>query len=92
MSFGVMAGCASCKIATSQIFINNKKERICAECIQKEHDKAVANIERSFDEMFKLKQQNDMLISALDAVQKIDWSSIIRSHLAQIIENKDETK
>lgn len=37
--FGVAANCVNCKILSSQIFLNEKEERICATCMQKEYNK-----------------------------------------------------
>ena len=83
MSYGVAMNCAGCKSLIAKVFHNAKKERICPDCLQKDYDTMMANLERSFDEMFKLKQENDMLMSALDAVQKIEWNSVIRSQFAK---------
>ncbi len=69
MSFGVAANCVMCKVLGSQVFLNAKKERICAACIQKEYDNAVINVEKSFDGMFKLDQQIKALEEKLAAFE-----------------------
>jgi hypothetical protein len=43
--FGVAANCTICKVLASQVFFNAKKERICADCIQKEHDAICTSLE-----------------------------------------------
>lgn len=59
--FGVAANCVSCKVLASQVFYNNAKERVCADCIQKEHDRAQENLKRAFDELYNSIQKNKQL-------------------------------
>lgn len=87
MGFGVAVSCCICKFVGSQIFFNAKKERICAECIQKEHDNAIDNVQRAFDEMYKMKQLNDELKIKIEAVNNIDWSiKVLDEHLDRLKE------
>lgn len=36
--FGPAENCINCKLLSSEIFFNSKKERICSVCLQKEHN------------------------------------------------------
>ena len=69
--FGVAANCVICKVLASQIFLNNKKERICADCIQKEYDHSCDNLKRAFDELYNSIEKNKELeqrITLYDAI------------------------
>lgn len=59
--YGVAANCVLCKVLASQVFYNNKKERVCSDCIQGEYDRAQENLKRAFDELYNSIQKNKQL-------------------------------
>jgi len=59
--YGIAANCVNCKILASQVFYNSKKERVCSDCIQGEHDKAQENLKRAFDELYNSLQKGKQL-------------------------------
>lgn len=69
--FGVAANCTICKVLASQVFFNAKKERICADCIQKEHDTACTSLEEISSTLNEALQKNKVLelkVTEYDAV------------------------
>lgn len=69
--FGPAANCTKCKLLSSQIFFNNKKERVCAGCIQIEHDDLFMALEKFIDESNSAAKKNKELeqkVTLYDAI------------------------
>jgi len=59
--FGPAANCINCKFLSSQIFLNSKKERICADCLQKEYDVSCAVLDKAFEDLQNATKKNTEL-------------------------------
>lgn len=69
--YGLAINCVNCKFLSSQVFYNSKKERVCADCIQKEHDRSYENLKKAFDELYNSIQKNksyEEKINVYDAI------------------------
>ena len=64
MPYGPAANCINCKFLTSQILVNIKQERVCADCLQKDYIILNDNLIRSFEELYKAKKENEALAAS----------------------------
>lgn len=65
MAFGLAVNCVGCKLLVSQILVNAKQERLCADCLQKEYNTSCDNLERAFGELHKAVKKNEEIVTRL---------------------------
>ncbi len=71
MPYGVAANCVKCKLLVNQILHNAKQERICADCLQEAYITSCANLERSFDELYKATGKIEVYEKQLEQIKNI---------------------
>jgi uncharacterized protein YecT (DUF1311 family) len=71
MPYGPAANCINCKFLTSQILVNSKQDRICADCLQKDYITVNENLNRAFGELYSATKANDELAAKLKAYEAL---------------------
>jgi hypothetical protein len=67
--FGVATNCVNCKLLSSQVFYNAKKERICAGCLQKDYDSVCIKVSGLCETLDFLAGNNKKLAQTLEGIK-----------------------